>query len=213
VVSNAGEGALCMQCHQARQNAATYASTTAGSTYFGPHEGPQADMLEGANGYTYGEVIPSSAHAYVAPDTCVGCHMQATTVGTPAFLNAGGHTFKMGFTPAGSTTPIQMIAACQNCHGSDITTFNFPLFDYNGDGKIDGVQTEVQGLLDQLSSMLPPVGKPKTSLNIDATWTQPQLEAAYNWLFVTNDGSKGIHNTAYAVGLIKASIEDLQKRQ
>ena len=42
-----------------------------------------------------------------------------------------------------------------------------------------------------------------------STWTQPQLEAAYNWEFVSNDGSLGIHNTAYAVGLLKASIANL----
>ena len=70
----AGYGTLCMNCHQARENAVTGAATTAGSTYFGPHEGPQADMLEGTNGYTYGQDIPSSAHAYVVGDTCVGCH-------------------------------------------------------------------------------------------------------------------------------------------
>ena len=39
------------------------------------------------------------------------------------------------------------------------------------------------------------------------------MEAAYNWLFVNNDGSRGIHNTAYAVGLLKASIADLSKTQ
>ena len=212
-VSNAGEGALCMNCHQSRQNAATYASTTPGSAHFGPHEGPQADMLEGANGYTYGKIIPSSAHAFVTTNTCVECHMQATVATDPAFLQAGGHTFKPSFTPAGSTTPVQLVGACQSCHGPEITTFNFPLFDYNGDGVIDGVQTEVQKLLDQLSSMLPPGTGPQTSLNIDATWTQPQLEAAYNWLYVTNDGSRGIHNTAYAVGLLKASIDDLNARK
>jgi hypothetical protein len=139
--------------------------------------------------------------------------MQATVATDPAFLQAGGHTFKVGFTPAGSSTPVQLVAACQGCHGPEVTTFNFPLLDYNGDGKIDGVQTEVQELLDQLSAMLPPVGQPKTALTINATWTQPQLEAAYNWLFVTNDGSRGIHNTAYAVGLIKASIDDLNSRK
>jgi len=72
------------------------------------------------------------------------------------------------------------------------------------------VQTEVQSLLDKLSTMLPPDNSVKTSLNIDSTWTKPQLEAAYNWLFVTNDGSRGIHNTAYAVGLLNASIAKLQ---
>ncbi len=211
-VSNAGEGALCMNCHQARVSGQTYAAATAGSTYFGPHEGPQADMLEGTNGYTYGQSIPTSAHAFVTQNTCVDCHMQTTAATDPAFLQAGGHTFKPSFTPAGSTTPVDLVGACQTCHGPEITTFNFPLLDYNGDGKIDGVQTEVQEMLDQLSAMLPPAGQPKTSLNIDATWTQPQLEAAYNWLFVTNDGSRGIHNTAYAVGLLKASIEDLSKK-
>ena len=213
MVSNAGEGALCMNCHQARVSAETYAATTAGSSHFGPHEGPQADMLEGANGFTYGHIIPSSAHAFVAQNTCVACHIQTTAATDKAFLQAGGHTFKASFTPAGSTTPVQLVAACQGCHGPEVTTFNFPLFDYNDDGVIEGVQTEVQHLLDQLSTMLPPAGQPKTALTIDATWTRPQLEAAYNWLFVTNDGSHGIHNTAYAVGLLKASIDDLNSKK
>ena len=87
---------------------------------------------------------------------------------------------------------------------------NFPLMDYDGDGVIDGVQTEVQHLLDKLALQLPPVGQAKSSLSIDATWTQPQLEAAYNYLFVQSDGSLGIHNMAYTVGLLKASIANLQ---
>ena len=35
------------------------------------------------------------------------------------------------------------------------------------------------------------------------------MRAAYNYRFVQKDGSHGIHNTAYAVGLLKASIADL----
>ncbi len=209
IVTDAGEGALCMNCHQSREKASTYASTTPGSAHFGPHEGPQADMLEGVNGYTYGQTIPTSAHQYAVANTCVGCHAQTVASTDPAFLQAGGHTFMMSATPAGSSTPEQLVGVCQTCHGPDITTFNFPLFDYDGTGNIQGVQTEVQYLLDQLSALLPPLGQPKTALNIDATWTQPQLEAAYNWLFVTNDGSKGIHNMAYTVGLLKASIANL----
>jgi hypothetical protein len=59
---------------------------------------------------------------------------------------------------------------------------------------------------------LPPNAKPKTELTIDDKWTRAQLEAAYNWQFVANDGSKGVHNTAYAVGLLKASIANLSKK-
>ena len=35
------------------------------------------------------------------------------------------------------------------------------------------------------------------------------MEADYNYQFVAKDGSLGIHNTAYAVGLLKASIANL----
>jgi hypothetical protein len=204
-----GEGILCMQCHMSRQNASTYVDSTAGSAHFGPHEGPQADMVMGTNGYTYGQQIPSSAHQWVVGNSCVDCHMQTVATTDPAFLKAGDHTFKTTFAPAGKPAE-DLVGACQTCHGPEITSFNFPLFDYNGDGKIQGVQSEVQSLLDQLSTLLPPNNQVKTALTIDNTWTKPQLEAAYNWLFVTNDGSKGVHNTAYAVGLLKASIANLQ---
>ena len=210
-VTTAGAGTLCMNCHQARQNALVYAAKTAGSTYFGPHEGPQADMLVGTNGYTYGENIPSSAHGDITPDTCVTCHMQTPASTDKALGQVGGHTFKMSFPGTDAIPAEQMVGACQTCHGPDITTFNFPLMDYDNDGVIDGAQTEVQHLLDKLALMLPPVGQAKTSLTIDSTWTQPQLEAGYNYLFVSKDGSHGIHNMAYTVGLLKASIADLQK--
>ncbi len=208
----AGEGILCMQCHQARVNASTYVNSTAGSAHYGPHEGPQADMLMGTNGYTYGQEMPTSAHQFVVPNTCVTCHMQEVATTDPGFLHVGDHTFTPSYTPAGGQKEM-LVAACQTCHGPDVTTFDFPLFDYNGDGVIQGVQTEVQSLLDKLSTLLPPNNSVKTSLTIDSTWNQHQLQAAYNWQFVNNDGSRGIHNTAYAVGLLKASIEDLQAQQ
>ena len=40
-------------------------------------------------------------------------------------------------------------------------------------------------------------------------WPAKYLEASYNWQFVNNDLSKGVHNAPYAVGLLKASIGDL----
>ena len=212
VVTNAGKGALCMQCHHSRQNAATYASTARGSTYFGPHEGPQADMLEGVNGFTYGQAIPSSAHGKVVSDACVTCHMQKVPSSDPAFLHAGGHTFKVMCDPDGDGVTENLVGACQQCHGSQFTTtsgWNVPVEDYDGDGVIEGVQDEVQNLLNKLSTLLPPVGTPKSDISIDATWTRPQLEAGYNYRFVQKDGSLGVHNTAYAVGLMKASIANL----
>jgi hypothetical protein len=213
VVTDGGNGKLCMNCHQSRQNASVYAATAAASTRFGPHHGPQADMVEGVNGFTFNTFVPSSAHWFVVPDTCVTCHMQTVAETENAFTHAGGHTFNASWAGDTNTPPQELVAACQTCHGPKLTTFDFKLMDYDGDGKIDGVQTEVQHLLDKLSALLPPVGQPKTALTIDSTWTRTQLEAGYNGQFVSEDGSKGVHNTAYAVGLLKQSIVALQSEK
>jgi hypothetical protein len=60
-----------------------------------------------------------------------------------------------------------------------------------------------------LAILLPPVGTAKTNLSITSSWTPQQLKAGYNYLFVQSDGSYGVHNIAYTVGLLKASISDL----
>lgn len=202
VITNAGEGLLCMECHQARQYAATYATTY--HSNFGPHHGPQADMLEGVNGFTYGEVLPSSTHASIS-NSCVACHMQIIPSSDPAFLFAGSHTFEM------SSSNEDLVAACQQCHGPTLTSFNFPVEDFDGDGVTEGVQTQVQNLLNKLALLLPggAANVANNTVSPAAGWTAPQLEAAYNYLFVQSDGSLGVHNTAYAVGLLQASIANL----
>jgi hypothetical protein len=190
-------------------------ATWYGGVSFGPHDGPQGDMIEGINAVTYGQAIPSSAHRNTVSDLCVGCHMQTVNVGDPAFLKAGGHTFEMSYNVVtnGVTNRVAKTDACGQCHGP-INTFDIPVQDYNGDGIIEGVQTEVQHMLDKLSTLLPNSsgvidGLVKTSLSVKTNWTQQQLEAAYNWQFVNNDGSKGVHNAPFATGLLKASIADL----
>lgn len=210
VVSEGGKGRLCMNCHISRQNAETYVATSSGSSRFGPHHGPQTDMLKGANAVEYGRTIPSSAHINVVADSCVTCHMQATPASGQAGHNqAGEHTFKVTFdngTPTDHTDDVPLTAACANCHGG-ITSFDFPRQDYDGDGTIEGVQTEVKGLLDRLGMLLPPFNSPTVS--ITSAYTRPQLKAAFNYQFVLEDKSYGIHNTSYAVNILKASIADL----
>jgi hypothetical protein len=232
VVSNAGEGALCLQCHHVRNGAATNnianyqqgKPTWYGGSSFGTHDGPQGDMIEGVNAITYGKDIPSSAHRYTVTNLCVGCHMQATASdpNDPSFLKAGGHTFHMSYSVVdtnGVTNMVDRTDACVQCHGP-ITDFDMPRQDYNGDGIIEGVQTEVQHMLDQLSTMLPPAGYRadgnyvadglvKSSISTQTNWPTKFLNAAYNWQFVNNDGSKGVHNAPFATGLLKASMADL----
>jgi hypothetical protein len=229
VVTNAGEGALCLQCHHNRNGSVTNMlakyplgqPTWVGGSSFGPHDGPQGDMIEGINAVTYGQVIPSSAHRYAVTDLCVGCHMQTVGATDPAFLHAGGHTFAMSYNVVtnGVTNTVDKVDACVQCHGP-IASFDMPRGDYNGDGIIEGVQTEVQHLLDKLSTLLPNAtyqpsgnyvadGLVKTSVRFQTNWPTKFLNAGYNWQFVNNDGSRGVHNVPFAVGLLKASIGDL----
>jgi len=201
--NTAGLGIMCMNCHMSRRDATNYVEITAGSNRFGPHHGPQADMLAGANAMNYGKVIHSSAHREVVEDSCVTCHMQAAET-SPAFTHAGGHTFKLKWDSG--TNVVELTEACVQCHG-EVEGFDFKRQDYDGNGVVEGVQTEVKGLLSKLALLLPPVGVAKpnhspTNIAITSSWTRPQLRAGYNYLFVVEDGSYGIHNLSYAVGLL-----------
>ena len=175
------------------------------------------------NAETYGKVIPSAAHAKSVPDTCAGCHMQAVATTDPAFGQAGGHTFHMTYTNSAGVT-LDKVDVCVQCHGP-ISSFDMAKVDYNGDGVIEGVQTEVQHLLDKLSTLLPPRsgyqanpnnyvadGLVKNSDSLMAIYTNVPtkfLKAYYNWDIVFRDGSLGVHNAPFVVGLLKVSIADL----
>ena len=228
-VTNVGLGALCMQCHHSRNgeanaNIANYQQgkpTWAGGSSFGVHDSTAGDMIEGVNGITYGKVIPSGSHSATITNVCVGCHMQPVATTDPAFGKAGGHTFSMTYpmVSGGVTNIVDKVDVCVQCHGP-ITEFNFVRKDYNGDGVIEGIQTEVQKLLNKLSTLLPNStwradgnyvadGLVKTSISVKTNWPTKFLQGAWNWQFVNVEGSKGIHNSSYAVGLLRASIGDL----
>jgi hypothetical protein len=120
---------------------------------------------------------------------------------------------------AGVTNTLDLVDTCVKCHGP-IEGFNFARKDYDGDGVIEGVQTEVQHLLDNLSRLLPDStyradgnytadGLVKSRISVKTNWPTMFLNAAWNWQFVDVEGSRGIHNAPYAVGVLKASIADL----
>jgi len=229
VIANAGSGALCLQCHQVRNGSATnqmvaYPAgkyTWNGGSSMGVHDSSQGDLLLGVNAITYGKDIPSAAHRSAITNLCVGCHMQTVAYGDPAFLKAGGHTFNMTYTVVtnGVTNVVDKVDVCVQCHGQ-IASFDFPRGDLDGDGVIDGVQTEVKHLLNRLSAMMPGTnyvangsyvadGLVKSSMSFKTNWPVKFLQAGYNWQFVNADGSLGLHNLPFAVGLLKASIADL----
>jgi hypothetical protein len=236
VVTNAGAGGFCMECHNSRNGSVTNMMSRyplsqpnwAGGSAFGTHDSPQGDMLEGVNAITYGQNIPSAPHANVITDTCAGCHMQpvaativvnGVTNANPAFTLAGGHTFKMSYINTnGVEVPVTDV--CSQCHGT-LTSFDVPAPDYVGVGYSQGIQTQVQQLLNKLSTLFPPSGyqanpnnyvadgKVKSSLSTYTNMPAKFLNAAYNYQFVSMDNSFGVHNGPFAVGLLKASIGNL----
>jgi hypothetical protein len=167
-------------------------------------------MVEGVNAITYGKVIPSGSHSAVIPNVCVGCHMQPVAITDPAFGQAGGHTYSMTYkvVTGGVTNTLDKVDVCVKCHGP-ITDFNFARKDYDGDGVIEGIQSEVQHLLDKLSRLLPNStyradgnyaadGLVK-SPSVKTNWQTKFLNAAWNWQFVNVEGSKGVHNATPSV--------------
>ncbi len=207
-----GNGQLCMTCHQSRKNIST-TITNAGPYYgfsdrFGPHHGPQADMFFGQNAYQYGDssLTGLMTHSSVT-DACVTCHMANIGSG-----NSPSHQWNMTDTTGG--TPKDLVGACVTCHGP-ITSFNDikASADWDGNGIIEGVQTEVQGMLNTLAGLLPKdstgavVSRIADSLKVKG---QPNIvKGIYTYYFVTEDKSMGVHNAKYTVAILQAALKSL----
>jgi hypothetical protein len=191
------------------------------------HEKWQNALLEGlagtfGNGYHYpGEDYASFSgehNPHRTEDKCVLCHMD-TGVGTTdehGVLAIGGHTFRMrdfgDDSIPGTDDDTLNKAVCQGCHGS-VSTFD-----------INGAQTEVQGLLSELETLLTennygflPANEPGNCARCHKGGTVPFrndtdniLENAYtNYKLIANDRSRGVHNPGYIKKLLQDSIDSI----
>jgi hypothetical protein len=206
-----GKGKLCVNCHKYRRNALTYVTTNL-SAVWGPHHAGAGDVYLGQNGYTWGTVLPSSVGHRLVENACVGCHMSATPdTGHVARDKIGMHTWKMKYiAPDGQE--YDNITGCVKCH-TGITKFDdiMASYDYDKDGTIEPFMKEVDGLIEMLAMALPPVGQPTVD------WTQirtnpdsVKLKQAYwNYRYVVEDKSHGVHNPKYVVSLLQLSINKL----
>ncbi len=220
VVQYGGTGKLCMQCHHGRRDAESYASNPANiSTHFGPHGSAQGDMIDGSNGIHYGIPVGKSGHIFTTEDACVTCHM--ATKGDPENHD---HGFSMVDDKGTEDTADdeEKTWVCAPCHGEIESFEEIPAaFDYDEDGTIEGATHEVEGLMEELAMLLPPAGPTVLLTKADYDWTgltnpyevekrKLYLKAAFNYYFVEEDLSGGIHNTAYAVTLLRRSIASLK---
>jgi hypothetical protein len=208
IPTTVGTGGLCMNCHKTRRVGETYPVTTAISSTFGPHYAGTTDMLLGQNAHTFGQNIPSSVAHRLVQNTCVGCHMSATPdTGQVGRDKIGGHSWKMTTIVGGQE--VDHVRECQTCHGPmNRFTDIIAAFDYDGDGVIEPFIEEVKGLKSRLAMAIPPYGVDSVAWSlIRSDPDSVRLKKAYyNYLFVKYDGSDGIHNPKYAIGLLQRSL-------
>lgn len=220
---------LCAQCHQARRTPKDEVrARNIPTDSWGAHHGPQADMLAGTNAYEFpGKKYTSSVHTALPNANCVTCHMTLPAGRYSLAPSIGGHSFRI----AGEVHEEHRVntAGCTNsgCHAEmkQVTDTHYfdkrAAADYDGDGKTETVQEEVLGLLDRLinskgTGLLQTMqGAPYDAkgkfANSKTQYPIETVAALYNYKFVLEDGSKGVHNTAYAVQLLMDSIKALDK--
>jgi hypothetical protein len=215
-----GNANQCTGCHQARALSATLDMTdntteiTATSYRWGVHHGPQYNIVVGEGLYEFSgtATYPTSENHITAKtsDACVTCHM-----GEAYGTQAGGHTMNVGYDYHGSLLP-NLPASCDECHktGGESTPIAT---------KLTTVQTEIEGLLDDLGAALEAKGVKKpatpTAENIYINYTgsgasqviDPQTEmmlAAFtNFQAISEDRSLGFHNPKYVRAILTNTIE------
>jgi hypothetical protein len=224
-----GRGNLCASCHRARRMPKDEVrARNIPTDSWGAHHGPQADMLAGSNAYEFsGKKYGNSVHTALPNATCTTCHMALPAERYSLSPAVGGHSFRIG----GEVHEEYKLntAGCTNsgCHGEMKQLKGTHYFDkkapadYDGDGKIESAQEEVQGLLEKFindkgSGLLQtmkdaPYDAKGKFVNSKTQYPIEVTAALYNYKFVSEDRSKGIHNFIYAVQLLMDSLKALDK--
>ncbi|OGB60396.1 MAG: hypothetical protein A2Y94_08365 [Caldithrix sp. RBG_13_44_9] len=201
VITEGGSGKLCMQCHHARRG--WESNVPNGRSHFGPHSSPQGDMIAAKSGYlnvaASGFNWAGPSHLYVQ-NSCKTCHLNTLEYGTgPGGAASTGHMF------------LPTTAACTNCHGVINNFREIPAAgDFDGNGTVEGLQDEVDGLIELciealVASGLDTTGGLEAPFESDTTSTLQQREVGWNVIFVESDASHGVHNPDYAVQLLQQS--------
>lgn len=219
---DAKESAVCVACHANKRDVQYRVDFLAGKKARGVHDNAQGDIFFAVGAADFGTPYPSSQHKTVVEGACIDCHVKPASpavdpgidakYGTPDDVTtptAGGHSFNVVGVVNGQR--VENLNACTSCHPG-LTTFNrIANDDFDGDGTIEGVQDEVNGLLNALAAQLP---KDSTGAVISSGITttntnELQRKALWNYWLIRNDGSSGVHNTGFAVSVLQTTYKQL----
>ncbi len=210
-VFDRGHANTCASCHHSRRDVREYVVDGARlSSHWGPHHSNQADMLIGENAYEYAEFDysrVSSWHQTGVTNGCVACHMSPSQ-----HESIGGHSWNMKNEERG----FENITGCnvEGCHDTKpvASVDRETVSDFDKDGKTEGVQTEIHDILDSLAVLLFKAGlvdEDHVPMAGVVASSADSAGALYNFLFIEEDRSVGVHNTGYAVALLRSSINFL----
>jgi hypothetical protein len=191
-----GSANLCGRCHQTRTASPAITNPTSKtdsinitSPYWGPHHGPQSNLLAGKGAFNDAG-FGGPTHAPVI--SCMGCH------GADAIGNyVGGHSLWMS-----SATTGDNITICKTCHPGATS------FDISGD------QTTITGLFNQLKVDLFDANVLDSTHMVIKTGKHSQADLAVYWNFmlVYADGSMGVHNFPYTRDLLNDGIHRMTSK-
>lgn len=226
-----GKGNLCANCHQVRGKSKETVKAMPVNKVFGhwgAHHGPQADMTVGTNAYEFkGKTYYSSVHATLIKEGCVSCHMSYPKGRYGFNPGISGHSFRVGADIHDS--PKLNTAGClgQGCHtemkqvkGKDVFDYKAKA-DFDNDKKVESLQEEVEGLLNYfvnkngsgyLQKLNPPMYKADGRWNMngsDKMRPVNEMAALYNYKFVLEDRSRGIHNAPYTIQILYDALQIL----
>lgn len=195
-----GKGNLCISCHQARVPSPAVPPVGEDAVYevtnrrYGPHHGAQGLMLTGSAAYLVGEGYENSLHGTIIENACITCHM-APVMGQN---EAGGHTFAVISEDGELNT-----AGCIQCHSDEDALV----------ATVDETQAEIADLLNQLGTRLNELGLLQDNLEyavVPQDFTSLQLGILWNYKYVYEDQSGGVHNYKFAKKLLENSLEALE---
>ena len=239
VCHNAREWPTQIQVSGSSSNKMYFMTTT-------PDMSTAGEMFAGLGGYDYGQEMGNSFHTHLAkcqtchmytlrpplngvPQDSVAIDDVVTPVTTTVYNNfvnvLGSHTFQMSYVYSdtnGMQHTVDNIAACNQCHASfdPVESFDFIAAnaqDYDGNGVIEGIQTETAGVMTNLGTLMYATGLTNTIAHgstvyfgggystTNAALATAQRAAAWNWSLESFEGSMGVHNSQFTIRLLQTS--------
>jgi hypothetical protein len=194
-------GNVCIFCHRSRKDVTNYvlASNNLTSTYWGPHEGPQADVYSGKGGYQYAGMTYGNSSHQAFKNGCVDCHMPPVE----ANQGVGNHSF------------YPQLTACQQ-QGCHVNTESFDVI--GGQSAMRANLQELRVALNDAGFLTRGTVAPYDALSAtdlsDLTFSLDQVRpgatgvpadtagALYNYLILARGSADGVHNPLYTRELI-----------